>query len=201
MSANTAALTYSDLLRPVSRRNALLYDFALVFGGSILIALSAKLSFYLPFSPVPITGHSFAVFFIGMLFGGYRGALTVLTYIMAGAGGLPVFAGAGAGIVYLAGPTGGYILGFVAAAYITGVLAERGWDRHFLTAGLAMIIGNIFVFIPGLSWLALYSGWGESLSLGLYPFIAGDIVKIFLAAILLPSGWKILNATGYARRI
>ena len=200
MAARAEMLTYSDVLRPVLRRHALLYDCALIIGGSILLALSARISFYLPFSPVPITGHSFAVFLIGMLFGSYRGALTVLTYVMAGAGGLPVFAGAGAGLAYLAGPTGGYLLGFVAAAYVTGALAERGWDRHFLTAVLAMVIGNIFVFVPGVSWLAIYSGWDQSLSLGLYPFIPGDIIKTFLAAILLPSGWKLLNATGYSQR-
>ncbi len=201
MSANTQTLTYSDILRPLSRRNALLYDILLVLGGSILLSLSARISIYLPFSPVPITGHSFAVLLIGMLYGRNRGALTIITYICAGIGGLPVFAGGGAGPLYIAGPTGGYLAGFIAAAFIAGSLAERGWDRHFLTAALAMLIADIAVFIPGVLWLALYSGWGQSLALGFYPFITGDTVKIILAAVFLPSGWKLLGTTGFTKGI
>ena len=117
----------------------------------------------------------------------------MLAYLTEGAAGLPVFAGGGAGIATLVGPTGGYLFGFVAAAYITGMLAERGWDRHVATVIPAMVLGTLAIYAFGLAWLAIFIGGENLLPMGLYPFLPGAVIKIALAAFLLPSGWKLLG--------
>lgn len=188
--------TVADLLRPSEKRLACFYDIALIIGGSLLIGLCAHVKVLLPFSPVPVTGQTFAVLMIGALLGARRGCLAVLAYIIEGVAGLPVFA-LGAGPAVLLGPTGGYLFGFIPAVYITGRLAERGWDRRIGTTVVAMIFGNMAIYTFGLFWLCCLTGFNmKVLTLGLYPFIVGDLVKIILAAILLPSGWKLL---GYSK--
>jgi len=188
-------ITYADVLRPSAKKYAGFYDVALVIGGSLLIALCAQVKIWLPFSPVPVTGQTFAVLMIGALLGARRGGLCVLVYLMEGAAGLPVFAGVGrSGLTVLLGPTGGYLAGFVAAAYITGLLAERGWDRRVGTTVLAMVLGNAAIYVFGLLWLCCLMGISKTvLAVGLYPFIVGDSLKIALAAVVLPSGWKLLK--------
>jgi len=114
-------------------------------------------------------------------------------YLAEGAAGLPVFAGGGGGPARLAGPTGGYLIGFVAAAFITGLLAERGWDRRVGTTLLAMLVGNIALYAFGLPWLACFVESGRVLTLGLLPFIPGDLLKLALATALLPLGWKLME--------
>ena len=188
-------VTVADLLRPYEKRLAGLYDVALIIGGSLLIGLSAHVKVWLPFSPVPVTGQTFAVLMLGALLGARRGCLAVLAYITEGAAGLPVFA-AGVGTAALLGPTGGYLFGFIPAAYITGKLAEKGWDRRIGTTVLAMVFGNLAIYTFGLLWLCCLTGFGTKvLTLGLYPFIIGDLVKIILAAILLPAGWKLIGCS------
>lgn len=190
--------TVADLLRPCEKRLAGFYDVALIIGGSLLIGLCAHIKVWLPFSPVPVTAQTFAVLILGVLLGARRGCLAVLAYIIEGAAGLPVFA-AGIGAAVLLGPTGGYLFGFIPAAYITGSLAEKGWDRRFGTTILTMIFGNLAIYTFGLIWLGCLTGFNAMiLALGLYPFIVGDLVKIILAAILLPSGWKLLGYTRLA---
>lgn len=185
--------TVADLLQPCEKRLAGFYDVALIIGGSLLIGLCAHVKIWLPFSPVPITGQTFAVLMIGSLLGARRGCLTVLAYIMEGAAGLPVFA-VGVGPAALLGPTGGYLFGFIPAVYITGRLAEKGWDRRIGTTVLAMVLGNLVIYTFGLFWLGCLTGFNRMvLTIGLRPFIVGDLVKIILAATLLPSGWKLLG--------
>jgi biotin transporter BioY len=192
--------TYADLLRPCQKTYAGLYDVALVIGGSLLIALCAQLRIFLPFSPVPITGQTFAVLMIGALLGARRGCLAALLYLCEGAAGLPVFA-LGGGWPVLAGPTGGYLLGFVPAAYLTGALAGKRWDRRIASTILAMLLGNLVIYSFGLLRLSLTIGLNRSLlAAGLFPFILGDLLKIALAAILLPSGWRLLQYTGALSR-
>jgi len=193
-------VTVADIFRPCQKRHAAIYDLALVIGGSLLIALSAQVAFRLPFSPVPITGQTFAVLLIGALFGSRRGCLSVLLYVIEGAVGLPVFSLGRSGIPILLGETGGYIVGFIAAAYVTGLLAERGWDRRIKTAILAMALGNIVIYTFGVLWLFCLRfifrvpiGNGSLFLVGVYPFIAGDILKIILAAMILPAGWRLLR--------
>jgi biotin transport system substrate-specific component len=185
--------TVADLFRPCERKFAGLYDVALIIGGSLLIGLCANVKVWLPFSPVPVTGQTFAVLMLGALLGSRRGCLAVLAYILEGAAGLPVFA-AGVGSAALLGPTGGYLFGFIPAVYITGRLAEKGWDRRVGTVVLAMIFGNLAIYTFGLFWLCCMIGFNTAvLTLVLYPFIIGDSIKIILAAILLPAGWKLLG--------
>lgn len=165
----------------------------LVVLGSLLTAAAAQLTIPLPFSPVPITGQTFAVLLVGALLGSRAGAAAMLTYLAEGAAGLPVFAGGKGGLAVLVGPTGGYLFGFVAAAFAVGWLCERGWDRRVWTAALAMFIGNVVIYLFGLPWLAKFVGVENVLAMGLLPFIPGDLFKLVLAALALPSGWKILG--------
>ncbi len=184
------ALTYADICKPRTTATRWAYEILLVLTGTVLLAISAKVQ--IPMWPVPITAQTFAVLLIAGLFGSKRGLATVLAYFVEGAIGLPVFAGPVAGIAYMAGPTGGYLIGFIAAAWIVGCLAERGWDRRFKTTVAAMALGTVMIFACGLLWLKFYVGADNVLVLGLFPFIPGAIIKIVLAAALLPSGWKLL---------
>jgi biotin transport system substrate-specific component len=188
--------TYSAILRPRAKRLAWLYDLTLIVGGSLLVALSAQLAFRLPFSPVPITGQTLAVLLVGALLGSVRGGLSMLLYLAQGVAGLPVFAAGGAGVAYFLGPTGGYLLGFVAGAALTGLLAERGWDRRIGTTLVAMLLGTVTIYMAGLAWLAVFTGAENMLAAGLYPFLPGAAIKIAAAALLLPLGWKLLGGKG-----
>jgi biotin transport system substrate-specific component len=187
-------MTYADILRPAARNRALLYDLTLALLFSFLIAVLAQLSFPLPFSPVPITGQTLGVLLAGFLLGSRRGFAAVLAYLAEGAAGMPVFAGGTAGIGILVGPTGGYLVGFLAAAYVVGLLAERGWDRDAPRTLLGMGIGNLIIYVFGLTWLTIFlADFNTALNAGLWPFIPGDLIKIALAAALLPLGWRFID--------
>lgn len=192
--------TIAGTFRPAKKAYAGFYDIVLIIGGSLLIALCAQVKVPLPFSPVPITGQTFAVLMMGALLGSRRGSLCALAYIIQGAAGLPVFA-FGGGPAVLAGPTGGYLAGFVVGAYVTGALAERGWDRRVGTTILAMVLGNLGIYSFGLVWLCCLMGISKAvLVTGLYPFIVGDLLKIVLAAVVLPSAWQLLRKTNVANK-
>ncbi len=164
----------------------------LLLSASLLVALAARVTIPLPFSPVPITGQTFAVLLVGALLGRRMGALAMLAYLAEGAAGLPVFAGGVGGPAVLVGPTAGYLYGFVAAALVVGWLCERGWDRRPVTAALAMLAGNAVIYLFGLPWLALFIGPERVLAAGLLPFIPGDLLKLLLATLALPAGWRLL---------
>ncbi len=168
-------------------------EIVLVVTGSILIALAAQFYFPLPFSPVPITGQTFAVLLLAALYGHNRGGLTVLTYLILGIAGRPVFASGAFGIATIIGPTGGYLVGFLPAAYIVGLLSKKGWDRKVWTTATSMIIGNVIIYLAGITWLSRFVGWDNVLQTGLIPFLIGDGAKIALATLLLPTGWKLIN--------
>jgi len=198
-----AIMTMADLWRPCVKTRSLFYDLCAVVGGSALIALSAQLVVHLPFSPVPITGQTFAVLLLAALLGSARGVLCVLTYLAEGLSGLPVFAGAGSGPAWLLGATGGYLVGFVPAAWLVGRLAQMGWDRRFRTTVAAMLFGNTAIYACGLAWLACLNtvgrvnlGLNSLLTVGLYPYILGDILKAVLAGMLLPGLWQALGRSG-----
>jgi len=189
-----ASLTYADVFRPSDKKTAGIYDTILIVVGSVLIGFSAQIAVRLPFSPVPVTGQTFAVLMMGTLLGARRGGLCVLAYIAEGLAGLPVFAMGKGGAAVLLGPTGGYLVGFVGAAYITGLLAQMGWDRRIWTTILAMIAGDAVLYAFGLLWLCCLMGVNKAVVVvGLYPFIVGDILKIILAAAVLPAGWKLIR--------
>ena len=171
-------------------------NLTLAFAGAILLTVSAK--FEVPFYPVPLTMQTFAVLGIGMVYGARLGACTILLYLIAGTAGMPVFAGTpekGIGLAYMMGPTGGYLLGFVLAAMLTGWLAERGWDRKISTTFLAMVAGNAVIYLFGIIWLGSLVGWDKPVfAWGMTPFLVGDLFKIVLAMIIVPGAWKLLNA-------
>ena len=190
--------TVADIYRPSEKTRAMFYDMALILCGSVFIGISAQVAIGWP---VPFTLQTFAVLVIGALLGAKRGGLTILAYLAEGSAGLPFFAMGTHGLAVLRGFTGGYLIGFVAAAYIVGLLAEKGWDRKIHTTILAMVIGNIIIWIFGYSWFAYLTDPSYALKMGLYPFIAGDLVKIAMAAALLPSGWRVLGYFGPAEGI
>lgn len=163
----------------------------LVIAFSLFTALAAQV--VIPIGPVPITGSTFAVLLTGALLGSRLGAATMIVYIIEGACGLPFFYGGGFGIAHILGPTGGYLVAFPAAAFVTGAFAEHGWDKRFLTAVAAMAIGSILIILSGWAWLAVLVSPTYAIHAGVSPFIIGDVVKILLAAAVLPSGWHLLK--------
>jgi biotin transport system substrate-specific component len=165
---------------------------ALVVAFSLLTALAAQVVIPLPL--VPITGQTFAVLLTGALLGSRLGTLAMIAYLVEGASGLPFFHAGRGGFQHLAGPTAGYLWAFPVAAFITGLLAERGWDKRFLTAAAAMFLGSLVILLSGWAWLSLwFMPASVALHEGVIKFLVGDVVKIALAAAALPSGWALLN--------
>jgi biotin transporter BioY len=185
-------LTLIDTILPriENKSLALLKDVLLVLSFTLLTATSAKIK--IEIGPVPITGQTFAVLLSGALLGAKRGALSQIFYLFGGLAGIPWFA-RGGGIAYLMSPTFGYIIGFALAAFVVGFLCERRFDRKIETAILAMLVGNILIYFPGLLWLARFVGFEKALLIGFYPFVVGDVIKLFLASLILPLGWKIVK--------
>ena len=181
--------TLADVLSPRQQRSWLL-DAVLVVLFSAFVALTAQVE--IPLWPVPLTLQTLGVLFTGAVLGSRRGALALLLYLTEGALGLPVFAGGASGVGYMLGPTGGYLVGFVVAAGVVGRLAQRGWDRRLVWAAVAMVIGNVIIYACGVAWLAVFLGdlWGALVN-GMLLFVVGDLIKIAVAALTLPGGWKL----------
>ena len=188
--SSTRSLTFADVALP---RAGALTDSLLVLGASLVTALAAQLAFPVPWSPVPITGQTFAVLLSGLVLGSRRAFLAQALYLAEGAAGLPVFAAGGAGALTFAGPTAGYLLAFPLAAALTGALAERGWDRRFLTMVAAMLLGSAVIFALGCALLARFVPPERLLAAGLLPFLPGDLVKAALAALAFPAAWRFAN--------
>lgn len=190
-----SALT--DVLTPAAWRDRtasrLLLDTILVLAGSALVAVSAQVALHLPFTPVPVTGQPFAVLLVGAALGSRRGALAMAAYLAQGAAGLPVFSAGGCCLPWLLGPTAGYLWSYPLVAFVVGALAERGWDRRPVTAVAAMLVGNALIYVVALPWLAGFVGAANVVETGLLPFIAGDLLKVALAALLLPSAWALVG--------
>lgn len=168
-------------------------SFGLVIVFSLFIAACAQ--FTIPLPLVPITGQTFAVLLTGALLGSRLGAAAVIAYLIEGAVGLPFFAGGGSGIVRFMGPTGGYLIAFPAAAFVTGAFAEFGWDKRYHTAVIAMAIGSVVILATGWAWYTIITNTPADVSfkLAVLRFIPGDIIKIALAAAVLPTGWALLK--------
>ncbi len=188
MRTTTRTMTLADLALP---RPGALLNLLLVVGAGAATALAARVAIPLPWSPVPLTGQTFAVLLAGALLGARRGALSQALYLAAGAAGMPVFAGGAAGPGSLLGPTAGYLLAFPLAAWVTGALAERGWDRHFLSTAAAMLIGSAVILGLGTAGLTFFVPWDRLIAAGFLPFVPGDLVKTALAALLLPRLWSL----------
>ena len=179
--------------RTFPRSDARIRDLLLVFSGAILVALFAQIKILLPFTPVPITGQTFAVLFIGATLGSKRGTVSMLLYTALGTFGLPVFAGGASGVVYLTGATMGYLVGFIVATFLVGKMAERGLERSFRTSLLPFIAGTLVIYLFGTGWLAMLFGMERAFALGVLPFIIGDLIKLILAALALPLAWKFVR--------
>jgi len=180
----------------------------LVVVGIALLTLAAKIKVPMWPSPVPVTMGTFAILTIGAAYGPRLGLITVLGYMLIGALGFDVFAGSSAeknGLAYMTGGTGGYLLGYVLATLFLGWAARRGWDRSVLWMALALLIGNVIIYVPGVAWIyhiisagafdpAKYgSVWEQTMVWGLTPYLVGDAMKLALAALLLPGLWKLIG--------
>ena len=176
-------------------RAGVLTDVLLVAGGAAFVALAAQVSIKLGFTPVPLTGQTFAVLVVGSVLGSVRGALSLLLYLVVGVAGVPVYAEHRHGWSVFSGATGGYIVGFVVAAMLTGWLAERNWDKRFSSSISAMLTGSVVIYICGVTWLHHFLGvsWSTTLNDGLYPFVPGDMLKVYLAAAALPIAWRLVD--------
>jgi biotin transport system substrate-specific component len=188
--APSRRLVIADLLPRSAVREVLLVAF-----GVLLTALVAQVVIPLPFTPVPITGSTFAVLLLGAAFGPARGAASLGAYLLVGALGVPVFAEASGGFQVFAGVTGGYLVGFPIAALAVGALARRGWDRSVLGMGGAFLIGSLIVYAIGVPWLAIVTGMSlpAAIAAGAVPFLVGDAVKAVLAAGALPLAWRLVG--------
>lgn len=160
----------------------------LAVAGSMLVAVAAQVA--IPMVPVPMTLQTLAVLAIGAAYGSRLGAATLLLYALEGAAGLPVFAQMKSGVMLA---SFGYVLGFIAAAYVVGYLAERGWSRSIPKMFAAMILGAVVLYVPGLLWLAAWIGAEKAIQFGLLPFIGGDLVKAAIAALGFPAAWSLLG--------
>jgi biotin transport system substrate-specific component len=175
-------------------RSGLLTDALLVLAGTGFVALAAQVSFEIPGTPVPITGQTFAVVLVGASLGALLALASLGLYLFVGALGAPIYADGSHGWDVLTGPTGGYVVGFVLAAVVTGFLAEQRWDRRFSSAVAAMLTGNVLVYAVGLPWLAVDQdlGFKDTMAEGLAPFVPGDLLKLYLAGALLPATWRLM---------
>ena len=163
---------------------------------AVLTASAAQLSFPLPFTPVPFTIQPMIVLVGAAALGSRLGALAQVVYLTLGIAGLPVFAFSPElpqGVARLLGPTGGYLMAYPIAAFLTGLLAERGLDRRYLTSILAMSAGLSVIFAGGVLWIARVTGIETALATGLYPFIVVDVIKVVAAGLVLPTAWKFLR--------
>ena len=197
MRSDAATLRFA-----VFPRSGLAADAALVLGGALLVALAAQISIPLPFTPVPISGQTFAVVLVGASLGAARGGASMALYVLIGLLGAPVYFSGNSGVEHVLGASGGYLLSYPVAAAVTGMLAERGWDRRLRSAVAAMLTGNVVIYLIGLPWLAAVVGAGleETLKLGLYPFVPGDVLKLYLAGALLPGAWRLVERADGRRR-
>jgi biotin transport system substrate-specific component len=187
----------ATLRQAVVPRSDLLTDALLVLAGTGLVAGAAQISIKLPFTPVPITGQTFAVVLVGASLGAVRGTASLMLYLWLGVLGAPIYAHHDHGWSVITSASGGYIVGFVLAAAVTGILAERNWDKTVSSAIAAMLTGNVIIYLVGLPWLAvvLNTDLEKTLEYGLYPFVPGDVFKLYLAAALLPGAWRLVQRT------
>ena len=179
--------------RTFPRRAAWLRDILLVFTGALFVAALAQIKIVFPFTPVPITGQTFAVLLVGASLGSKRGLASLTLYIAMGVFGLPFFAGGASGLAYLTGSTLGYLVGFVIAAYLVGRLAEEGLERNLRTSLIPFFTGTLVIYLFGAGWLTILFGFEKALTLGVLPFLIGDAIKLLLAALALPAIWKFVQ--------
>jgi biotin transport system substrate-specific component len=177
-----------------TRASDWLRDLVLILLGTFFVAALAQIEIPLPFTPVPITGQTFGVLLVGAALGSKRGAASLASYLAMGIFGLPFFAGGAHGWDIVIGATGGYLMGFIAAAYVIGLLAERGLERNIRTSLIPFLVGTIIIYICGVSWLSIVLGsFSKAIAAGLIPFLIGDAIKLIAASLMLPGAWKLVR--------
>jgi biotin transport system substrate-specific component len=184
MHRNALALTLLPT-RTIAR------DLGLAAGGAALTAACAQVS--VPWQPVPFTLQTLAVTLCGLTMGARIGTMSQVAYIAAGMAGAPVFAGGAAGPQHLFGPTGGYLVAFVAAAGLLGWLAEKGWTRSGWLTAAALAVGNVLILALGATWLSVFTGAGAAWTLGVAPFVSGAVAKSAVVALCLPQTWRFVR--------
>lgn len=190
MSEST--VTLPDATLRLSRGRAITSGL-LVLGASIVIALAAQIAISVPFSPVPLTLQPVAVLLVGIALGSRRGAAAAALYLLEGASGLPVFAQAHGGAIWLAGPTAGYLLSYPAAAWVSGWLSEKGFSSSSVRAFFGMLTALAVIYAGGWSWLSILTNPRFAYQAGVKYFLVADIVKIALGALLLPSAQRLVT--------
>ena len=171
-----------------------LRDVTLIVLGALFVAALAQVEIPLPFTPVPITGQTFGVLLVGAALGSKHGAASLALYLALGIFGLPFFAGGAHGLSIVIGATGGYLIGFVIAAYVIGLLAERGLERSVRTSIIPFLVGTVIIYVFGVAWLTVVlGGFGKAIAAGLAPFLIGDAIKLIAASLVLPVAWKLVR--------
>ena len=214
MVAQTGTRSIIDVVIPVDGYySRISRDVTLIILFTLITAAAARISVHLPFTPVPITGQTLAVLLAGATLGSRRGAAAMVLYAVGGSQ-FNIFAGGSDAVFhwqagssgYILGITsgssgflwnlasGGYIVGFIPAAFVVGFLCERGWDTKSWIM-VAMLAGNVVLYVPGLIQLSLFVPDDKVMEYGLYPFIAGDMIKLYIAAISVPAAWGLFNLT------
>ena len=186
--------TLSGAIWPVSSKKGiktfLLRNICLTIAGVALLTISAKIK--IPFWPVPMTLQTMIIMVLGLAYGLRLGTSTVVAYLACGAIGIPVFA-SGAGLAYMVGPTGGYLVGFIFATLLLGYLGDKGWSKSYGRMAIAMFVGTVIIFLCGVTWLANLFGFDKALTLGLYPFVLAEVCKGVFALVALPTVWKLIQ--------
>ena len=197
MADQSTNVVLADRIAPADGAALLIKRAVLVILGIAVLAIAAKIKLPIPPSPVPVPMGTFAVLTIGAAYGPRLGLATILGYMLIGAFGFDVFAGSSAekfGLTYMMGGTGGYLVGYVLATLALGLAAQRGWDRSVIGMALALMIGNLLIYVPGLVWLRGFAeSWAQTFGWGITPFLIGDAMKLALAALLVPGLWKLLG--------
>lgn len=191
--------------RPSTRARAFAVDATLVLAGVVVVALLAKVSFFI--GPVPITGQTAGVIIVGAALGARRGAASMVAYLLAGLAGVPVFAGAVAGPAYVLMPSFGFVLGFIPAAFLAGWFAERAWDRTPALAFLGFVAASIVPFLVGVPYMALILGtvldqpvtFASVMASGVVPFIVPGLIKAGFVALLVPAVWALVRRVDRTR--
>jgi biotin transport system substrate-specific component len=194
MSTNVAPAP--TLTNAVLARSTWVSETILLGAGALLVALSAQITFHIPGTPVPISGQTFAALLVGSAYGAKRGFATFTLYLALGVVGLPVFQSGSSGWSEISGATGGYLVGMLVAAGLVGALAERKWDRTLSSSLSSMLTGSVVIYAFGLAWLyheLPHATFSSTLAAGLYPFVVGDLLKLYLAGALLPGAWKLVK--------
>lgn len=170
------------------KENSMIKQSLLILAGVIILAAASQLS--IPLQPVPLTFQSATVVLIGMAYGARNGAYVIMAYLIAGACGMPVFAGFSAGITVFFGPTAGYLIGFLPAAFFSGYLAQKGFAKNWISSFIAACLGVSLIFLLGVSMLATFVGWHQAIMLGIMPFVFSESIKLIAVSFLIPQCWK-----------